>query len=197
MGAVISSSKSHKHQWSSLILCLENYRKVLSAILYHRLKCNSQTAGEWATAYCYECMSLFAVLLSFFEITCLAIIPSLELEPVCRKRAFFCSLQHTVQQTADLGWQSQASYCTLQNKASVLQFSIFCADYFQHQECLSDGLDLLLCLSVSVFQPYSLIKIWEITCLLHQLPLWPAGNCSVLLLSALLFGSNSYESAVL
>lgn len=34
---------------------------------------------------------------------------------------------------------------------------------------------LLLCLPALGFQ-YSLIKIWEITHLLHQLPLWPAGK---------------------
>jgi len=45
MGAVISSSKSHKHQWSSLILCLENYRKVLSTILLPQAEMQQLDSG--------------------------------------------------------------------------------------------------------------------------------------------------------
>lgn len=44
------------------------------------------------------------------------------------------------------------------------------------QEYLSYVTGLLLCLPALGFQLYSLIKIWEMTHLLHQLPLWPAGK---------------------
>lgn len=78
-----------------------------------------------------------------------------------------------------------------QNKGK--NHSLFCAGCFQHQH---RNLSLLFCVFLYLpsleFWSCSLIKIWEITHFFGQ-----QEHCSVLLLSALLFGSSCSESAEL